>query len=154
MYSKLRGGDVLIFGYAVVNFLPSRTLCFHWFMYSGGDFGTMIVHDEDETDEIHSGSQLAKEKEPSSSKVDRASVGFSGEEVTKNHEKRNLLTTDVAVEASTSQSVRGTSLSVEHKTKLSNISRTQTEGGSDASGSILKGETVGKKAFALQDKVS
>ncbi|KAJ4909681.1 Protein kinase superfamily protein [Raphanus sativus] len=120
---------------------------------SGGDFGTMIVHDEDETDEIHSGSQLAKEKEPSSSKVDRASVGFSGEEVTKNHEKRNLLTTDVAVEASTSQSVRGTSLSVEHKTKLSNISRTQTEGGSDASGSTLKGETVGKKAFALQDKL-
>ncbi|KAL0877641.1 hypothetical protein Bca101_027347 [Brassica carinata] len=121
---------------------------------SGGDFGTMIVHDEDEADESYSGSQLAKEKESSSSKVDRASVGFAGEEVTRNHEKRNLPTTDVAVEASTSQSVHGTSSSsIEHKTKLSNISGTQTEGGSDVSGSTLKSETVGKKAFALQDKL-
>ncbi|KAJ0242810.1 SIK1 [Hirschfeldia incana] len=120
---------------------------------SGGEFGTMIVHDEDEADEIHTGSQLAKEKESSSSKVDRASVAFSGEEVTRNHEKRNLPTTDVAVEASTSQSVRGTLSSVDHKTKLSNISGSQTEGGSDVSGSTLKGETVGKKAFALQDKL-
>ncbi|XP_009127709.2 serine/threonine-protein kinase hippo [Brassica rapa] len=116
----------------------------------GGDFGTMIFHGEDEADEIHSGSQLAKEKESSSSKVDRASVGFSGEEVTRIHERNNLPTTDVAVETSTS---RGTLSSIEHKTRLSNISGTQTEGGSDASGSTLKNETVGKKAFALQDKL-
>ncbi|KAL0825321.1 hypothetical protein Bca101_048998 [Brassica carinata] len=113
----------------------------------GGDFGTMIFHGEDEADEIHSGSQLAKEKESSSS------VGFSGEEVTRIHERKNLPTTDVAVETSTSQSVRGTLSSIEHKTRLSNISGTQTEGGSDASGSTLKNETVGKKAFALQDKL-
>lgn len=55
--------------------------------------------------------------------------------------------------------MRGTSpsvsISLEQKTKLNNnISGTQTEGGSDASGSVLKSETVGKKAFALQDKVS
>ncbi|KAL0682938.1 hypothetical protein Bca4012_049786 [Brassica carinata] len=112
-----------------------------------GDFGTMIFHGEDEADEIHSGSQLAKEKESSSS------VGFSGEEVTRIHERKNLPTTDVAVETSTSQSVRGTLSSIEHKTRLSNISGTQTEGGSDASGSTLKNETVGKKAFALQDKL-
>ncbi|RID74756.1 hypothetical protein BRARA_B01842 [Brassica rapa] len=116
----------------------------------GGDFGTMIFHGEDEADEIHSGSQLAKEKESSSSKVDRASVGFSGEEVTRIHERNNLPTTDVAVETSTS---RGTLSTIEHKTRLSNISGTQTEGGSDASGSTLKNETVGKKAFALQDKL-
>ncbi|XP_013620864.1 PREDICTED: serine/threonine-protein kinase dst2-like [Brassica oleracea var. oleracea] len=113
----------------------------------GGDFGTMIFHGEDEADEIHSGSQLAKEKESSSS------VGFSGEEVTRIHERKNLPTTDVAVETSTSQSVRGTLSSIEHKKRLSNISGTQTEGGSDASGSTLKNETVGKKAFALQDKL-
>ncbi|CDY54149.1 BnaCnng26290D [Brassica napus] len=109
-----------------------------------GDFGTMIFHGEDEADEIHSGSQLAKEKESSSS------VGFSGEEVTRIHERNNLPTTDVAVETSTS---RGTLSTIEHKTRLSNISGTQTEGGSDASGSTLKNETVGKKAFALQDKL-
>ncbi|KAF8096338.1 hypothetical protein N665_0312s0025 [Sinapis alba] len=120
---------------------------------SGGDFGTMIVHGEDEADESYSGSQLAKEKEPPSSKVDRASVGFSGEEVTRIHEKKNLPTTDVADEASTSVSMRGTSSSVERKTKLNNISGSQTEGGSDVSGSTLKNETVGKKAFALQDKL-
>lgn len=51
-------------------------------MYSGGDFGTMIVHGEDETtDESHSGSQHAKEKESSSSQVVGGSVGFSGEEL-------------------------------------------------------------------------
>ncbi|KAF2560209.1 hypothetical protein F2Q70_00015724 [Brassica cretica] len=131
----------------------ASTLGFHWFMNSGGDFGTMIFHGEDEADEIHSGSQLAKKKESSSSKVDRASVGFSGEEETRIHERKNLPTTDVAVETSTSQSVRGTLSSIEHKTRLSNISGTQTEGGSDASGSTLKSETVGKKAFALQDKL-
>ncbi|CAH8327136.1 unnamed protein product [Eruca vesicaria subsp. sativa] len=120
----------------------------------GGDFGTMIVHDEDEADESYPRSQLAKEKESSSSKVDRPSVGFSGEEVTRIHEKKNLpTTTDVAVEASTSQSLQQTSSSLEHKKKLNNLSGTHTEGGSDVSGSTLKSETVGKKAFALQDKL-
>ena len=142
---------LLLIFFSIIILQNESTLCFHWFMYSGGDFGTMIFHGEDEADEIHSGSQLAKEKESSSSKVDRASVGFSGEEVTRIHERNNLPTTDVAVETSTS---RGTLSSIEHKTRLSNISGTQTEGGSDASGSTLKNETVGKKAFALQDKVS
>ncbi|CDY50304.1 BnaA02g14620D [Brassica napus] len=128
----------------------SRNCSTNLSMLCSGDFGTMIFHGEDEADEIHSGSQLAKEKESSSSKVDRASVGFSGEEVTRIHERNNLPTTDVAVETSTS---RGTLSTIEHKTRLSNISGTQTEGGSDASGSTLKNETVGKKAFALQDKL-
>ena len=73
------------------------------------------------------------------------------------HDKKNRPATDVPVDESTSQSVRGTppsvSISLEHKTKLNSISGTQTEGGSDASGVTLKSETVGKKAFALQDKV-
>ncbi|VVA94572.1 unnamed protein product [Arabis nemorensis] len=125
----------------------------------GGDFGTMIVHGEDETDESQSGSQHAKEKESSSSQVVGGSVGLSGEELADSwiHEKKNLPATDVEIEASTSQSVQGTSpsvsISLEQKTKLNNISGTQTEGGSDASGSTLKSETVGKKAFALQDKL-
>ncbi|RID55604.1 hypothetical protein BRARA_G02856 [Brassica rapa] len=125
----------------------------------GGDFGTMIVHGEDETEESYSGAQLAKEKEPSSSQVDGASVRFSGNEVAGSwiHDKKNRPATDVPVDESTSQSVRGTppsvSISLEHKTKLNSISGTQTEGGSDASGVTLKSETVGKKAFALQDKL-
>uniref|UniRef100_A0A1J3INY1 non-specific serine/threonine protein kinase n=1 Tax=Noccaea caerulescens TaxID=107243 RepID=A0A1J3INY1_NOCCA len=128
----------------------------------GGDFGTMIIHGEDETDESCSGSQLTKEKESSSSQVDGASVGLSGEELASGswiHEKKNPPATDAPVEDSTSQSVRGTSpsvsISLENKTKLNTtISGTQTEGGSDASGGTLKSsETVGKKAFALQDKL-
>lgn len=39
-------------------------------MFSGGDFGTMIVHGEDETEESYAGAQLAKEKESSASQVD------------------------------------------------------------------------------------
>ena len=50
-------------------------------MFSGGDFGTMIVHGEDETEESYSGAQLAKEKESSPSQVDGVSVRFSGEQV-------------------------------------------------------------------------
>ncbi|KAG2253707.1 hypothetical protein Bca52824_083843 [Brassica carinata] len=123
----------------------------------GGDFGTMIVHGEDEAEESYSGSQLAKEKEPSSSQVEGASVGFSGDEVAGSwiHDKKNRPTNDVPVDESTSQSVAGTppSLSLEHKTKLNSISGIRTEGGSDASGGTLKSETVGKKAFALQDKL-
>lgn len=70
-----------------MNFLPKHgfqnasTSCLHWFIFSGGDFGTMIIHGEDETDESCSGSQLTKEKESSSSQVDGASVGLSGEEL-------------------------------------------------------------------------
>ncbi|CAN7053614.1 unnamed protein product [Brassica rapa subsp. trilocularis] len=125
----------------------------------GGDFGTMIVHGEDETEESYSGAQLAKEKESSPSQVDGVSVGFSGDQVAGSwiHDKKNRSATDVPVDESTSQSVRGTppsvSISLEHKTKLNSISGTQTEGGSDASGITLKSETVGKKAFALQDKL-
>ncbi|KAL0701244.1 hypothetical protein Bca4012_057366 [Brassica carinata] len=130
--------------------------CIFFNMYSG-DFGTMIVHGEDEAEESYSGSQLAKEKEPSSSQVEGASVGFSGDEVAGSwiHDKKNRPTNDVPVDESTSQSVRGTppSLSLEHKTKLNSISGIRTEGGSDASGGTLKSETVGKKAFALQDKL-
>ncbi|KFK41345.1 hypothetical protein AALP_AA2G118100 [Arabis alpina] len=123
----------------------------------GGDFGTMIIHGDDETDESHSGSQHAKEKESSSTQVVGGSVGFSGEELAESwiHEKKNL--PDTGAESLTSQSARGASpsvsVSLEQKTKLNNISGTQTEGGSDASGSTLKSETVGKKAFALQDKL-
>ncbi|KAF2599860.1 hypothetical protein F2Q68_00008654, partial [Brassica cretica] len=155
VHRDIKGGNILLTEQGEVKLVlqNASTLGFHWFMNSGGDFGTMIFHGEDEADEIHSGSQLAKKKESSSSKVDRASVGFSGEEETRIHERKNLPTTDVAVETSTSQSVRGTLSSIEHKTRLSNISGTQTEGGSDASGSTLKSETVGKKAFALQDKL-
>ncbi|KAF3520161.1 hypothetical protein DY000_02063413 [Brassica cretica] len=123
-----------------------------------GDFGTMIVHGEDETEESYSGAQLVKEKESSPSQVDGVSVGFSGDQVAGSwiHDKKNRSAADVPVDESTSQSVRGTppsvSISLEHKTKLNSISGTQTEGGSDASGVTLKSETVGKKAFALQDK--
>ncbi|ESQ28328.1 hypothetical protein EUTSA_v10018124mg [Eutrema salsugineum] len=118
----------------------------------GSDFGTVIFHGEDETDESYSGSQLAKEKESSSSQVDGTSVGFSGEESADPwiHDKKNPPATDVPAENSTSASA---SISLEHKTKLNNISGTHTEGGSDASGGTLKSETVGKKAFALQDKL-
>ncbi|KAG2322666.1 hypothetical protein Bca52824_015879 [Brassica carinata] len=126
----------------------------------GGDFGTMIVHGEDETEESYAGAQLAKEKESSASQVDGVSVGFSGDQVAGSwiHDKNNRSAADVPVDESTSQSVRGTppsvSISLEHKTKLNSISRTQTEGGSEAaSGGTLKSETVGKKAFALQDKL-
>ncbi|CAN6937897.1 unnamed protein product [Brassica oleracea] len=131
----------------------------HWLMFSGGDFGTMIVHGEDETEESYAGAQLAKEKESSASQVDGVSVGFSGDQVAGSwiHDKNNRSAADVPVDESTSQSVRGTppsvSISLEHKTKLNSISRTQTEGGSEASGGTLKSETVGKKAFALQDKL-
>ncbi|KAL0664559.1 hypothetical protein Bca4012_101397 [Brassica carinata] len=125
-----------------------------------GDFGTMIVHGEDETEESYAGAQLAKEKESSASQVDGVSVGFSGDQVAGSwiHDKNNRSAADVPVDESTSQSVRGTppsvSISLEHKTKLNSISRTQTEGGSEAaSGGTLKSETVGKKAFALQDKL-
>lgn len=68
------------------------------------------------------------------------------------HDKKNPPATDVPVEDSTSQSMQTTS-SHEHKTKLNSVSGTQTEVGSDASGGTLKNETVGRKAFALQDKV-
>ncbi|WZZ68449.1 hypothetical protein YC2023_079819 [Brassica napus] len=124
-----------------------------------GDFGTMIVHGEDETEESYAGAQLAKEKESSASQVDGVSVGFSGDQVAGSwiHDKNNRSAADVPVDESTSQSVRGTppsvSISLEHKTKLNSISGTQTKGGSDASGVTLKSETVGKKAFALQDKL-
>ncbi|KAG2322668.1 hypothetical protein Bca52824_015881 [Brassica carinata] len=124
-------------------------------MYSG-DFGTMIAHGEDEAEESYPIS-TCEEKEPSSSQVEGASVGFSGDEVAGSwiHDKKNRPTNDVPVDESTSQSVRGTppSLSLEHKTKLNSISGIRTEGGSDASGGTLKSETVGKKAFALQDKL-
>ncbi|KAL1218486.1 Serine/threonine-protein kinase 1 [Cardamine amara subsp. amara] len=121
---------------------------------SGGEFGTMIVHGEDETDESESKSQLVREKESSSSQVESVSRGFSGEELPDSwiHDKKNPPATDVPVEDLTSQSMQTTS-SHEHKTKLNTISGTQTEGGSDASGGTLKNETVGKKAFALQDKL-
>ncbi|XP_010415554.1 PREDICTED: serine/threonine-protein kinase PAK 1-like [Camelina sativa] len=114
----------------------------------GGDFGTMIVHGEDETDESDSRSQLVREKESSSSQVEGVSGGFPGEELPDSwsHDKKNLLVTNVPVEDSTSQSKQASS-SHEHKTKLNNISGTHTVGGSDAS------ETVGRKAFALQDKL-
>lgn len=69
------------------------------------------------------------------------------------HDKKYPPATNAPVEDSTSQSMQASS-SHEHKAKLNNISGTQTEGGSDASGSTLKNETVGRKAFALQDKVS
>ncbi|XP_010470891.1 PREDICTED: serine/threonine-protein kinase 4 homolog A isoform X1 [Camelina sativa] len=115
----------------------------------GGDFGTMIVHGEDETDESDSRSQLVREKESSLSQVEGVSGGFVGEELPDSswsHEKKNLLVTNVPVEDSTSQSKQASS-SHEHKTMLNNISGTHTVGGSDAS------ETVGRKAFALQDKL-
>ncbi|CAN8239018.1 unnamed protein product [Cochlearia groenlandica] len=111
----------------------------------GGDFGTMIIHGEDESDENYSRSQLVTEKESSSSQSHRII------------DNKNLPATEVSVETSNSQSVQGSSpsvsISLEPKTKSNNISGTQTVGGSDASGGTLKSETMGKKAFALQDKL-
>ncbi|KAG7589482.1 Protein kinase domain [Arabidopsis suecica] len=120
----------------------------------GGDFGTMIVHGEDEAEESDSRSQLVKEKESSSSQVEGVSREVSGEELPDSwiHDKKNPPGIDLPIEASTSQSIQASS-SHEHRTKLNNIAGTQIEGGSDASGSTLKNETVGRKAFALQDKL-
>ncbi|EOA33623.1 hypothetical protein CARUB_v10019794mg [Capsella rubella] len=120
----------------------------------GGEFGTMIVHGEDETDQSDSRPQLVREKESSSSQVEGVSRGFSGEELPDSWipDKKNPLVTNIPVEDSTSQSMQASS-SHEHKIKLNNISGTHTEGGSEASGSTLKNETVGRKAFALQDKL-
>ncbi|XP_010523369.1 PREDICTED: serine/threonine-protein kinase 4-like [Tarenaya hassleriana] len=124
-----------------------------------GEFGTMIVHGGDEIDESYSRTQLTREKESSSAQVDSSSVGFSGGESTESwiHNKRGPSANDVPAEESTSQSLRGWSPSVskspENKTNPNSLSGAQTEGGSDASGGTLKSETVGRKAFALQDKL-
>jgi len=50
-------------------------------MWSGGDFGTMIVHGEDETEESDSRSQLFREKESSSSQFEGVPREFPGEEL-------------------------------------------------------------------------
>ncbi|AEE34897.1 putative protein kinase STE-STE20-Pl family [Arabidopsis thaliana] len=120
----------------------------------GGDFGTMIVHGEDETEESDSRSQLVREKESSSSQFEGVPREFPGEELPDSwiHDKKKPPAIDLPVEASISQSMQASS-SHEHRTKLHNIAGTQMEGGSDASGSTLKNETVGRKAFALQDKL-
>ncbi|XP_010551374.1 PREDICTED: serine/threonine-protein kinase dst1 [Tarenaya hassleriana] len=115
------------------------------------EFGTMIVHGEDEAEESYTKTQLTCEKEPSSAQVASSSVGILGDVSADSwiHYNRGPSANDVRVEESTSQSLRASSSSVsisrEDKTKLNSLSGTQTEGGRDAG--------VGRKAFALQDKL-
>ncbi|KAF5727146.1 serine/threonine-protein kinase 4 B isoform X2 [Tripterygium wilfordii] len=125
----------------------------------GGDFGTVIVHDGHETDEIASRSQFSNAKEPSPLLHVKVPSGLglkSADSQLDNTGAIAVNTVLVGEHHPVGHTIRATSPlsgSSQQILKEESISKSQVGSGSNMTAGTLKKETVNRKAFALQDKL-
>ncbi|KAF3972963.1 hypothetical protein CMV_003577 [Castanea mollissima] len=128
-----------------------------------GNFGTVIVHGEDEVDTTATQMLIssAKEHSPALEHVENLSAsGMGGKSASPQVESiRGVDANNTLVGESNSvtQTIRASSDSVSSSTeqnlKTTGITHVEVGGGSGINSSTLKNDTVSRKAFALQDKL-
>lgn len=126
-----------------------------------GEFGTVIVHNEDESQkpfaqtELHNGKEASTALEHVESKLINGTGRQLAESLLDN--RKGAAGNNATVEESNIMA-QGSSPSIsvlgDHKMRSDSVPQARTKDGSEISNSKLKTETVSKKnAFALQDKL-
>ncbi|XP_030956875.1 serine/threonine-protein kinase dst1-like [Quercus lobata] len=128
-----------------------------------GNFGTVIVHGEDEVDTTATQTLIssAKEHSPALEHVENLSAsgmgGKSASSQVENIRGVDANNTLVGESNSVTQTIRASSDSVSSSTeqnlKTTGVTHVEVGGGSGINSSTLKNDTVSRKAFALQDKL-
>ncbi|XP_009356427.2 serine/threonine-protein kinase dst1 [Pyrus x bretschneideri] len=118
-------------------------------MAGEGNFGTFIIHEGDERDEIPSEAESFSAKEPSPAPglpEGSSNTGAGGKLPEPREENSSGIT-------QTSIPVVNTLRASEQSLKTKGISQVQVGGPSSISSGTVKNETVSRKAFAMQDKL-
>ncbi|KAM1326941.1 serine/threonine-protein kinase 1 [Malus sylvestris] len=118
-------------------------------MAGEGNFGTFIIHEGDERDEISSETESFSAKEPSPAPgfpESSSNTGAGGKLPEPREENSSGITQN-------SSPVAHTLRASEPSLKTKGISQVQVGGPSSISSGTVKNETVSRKAFAMQDKL-
>ncbi|CAN6727502.1 unnamed protein product [Malus baccata var. baccata] len=118
-------------------------------MAGEGNFGTFIIHEGDERDEISSETESFSAKEPSPAPgfPESSSNTGAGGKLPKPREENSSGITQNSIP------VAHTLRASEPSLKTKGISQVQVGGPSSISSGTVKNETVSRKAFAMQDKL-